>query len=111
MIFLMGTREHIERRDNCFGNGAGLAVVGYDFPTCCVSINLRVRGMLVRGINPNRVFPLSPKHHLTPALSPISWRRGRKNRGPGAIRNMERRADIKDAHGEGKGPGPIEPKK
>jgi hypothetical protein len=24
---------------------------------------------------------------------------------------VERRADIKDAHGEGKGPGPIEPKK
>jgi hypothetical protein len=24
--------------------------------------------------------PLSPKHHLTPALSPISWRRGRRIR-------------------------------
>jgi hypothetical protein len=24
---------------------------------------------------------------------------------------VERRADIKDAHGEGFGPGPIEPKK
>ena len=22
-------------------------------------------------------IPLSPEHHLTPALSPISWRRGR----------------------------------
>ena len=24
------------------------------------------------------VFPLSPGHHLTPALSPTSWRRGRR---------------------------------
>ena len=24
------------------------------------------------------ILPLSPKHHLSPALSPISWRRGRR---------------------------------
>ena len=26
-------------------------------------------------------FPLSPEHHLTPTLSPTSWRRGRRPRG------------------------------
>src|SRR5436309_8067577 len=24
------------------------------------------------------MFPLNPEHHLTPALSPTSWRRGRR---------------------------------
>ena len=48
-------------------------------------------------IESRHFVPLSPEHHLTPALSPTSWRRGRRNHALAIILGWAPDAAVKRA--------------